>query len=101
MTAQPIRRPSNDLRALLIADPRRFAAFTAVVFLLTSIGLLAMPRTTFAWDTNSFSSASEPTLVTLTNRARATHGLKALRVDPKLTAIASSRSKDLIVRDYF
>jgi uncharacterized protein YkwD len=101
MTVQPARRPSNDLRALLIADPRRFAVLTAVVFLLTSIGLLAMPRTTFAWDTNSFSSASESTLVTLTNRARATHGLKALRVDSKLTAIARSRSKDMIVRNYF
>jgi uncharacterized protein YkwD len=102
MTVQfAARRPPRDLRATLVADPRRFAAMMAIAFILTSVGLLATPRTTLAWDNNSFSSASESTLVTLTNRARAQHGLKALKVDSKLTAIARSRSKDMIVRDYF
>jgi uncharacterized protein YkwD len=99
LSASP--RPSRDLRATLLADPRRFAAMTAIAFLLTSVGLLATPRTTLAWAANSFSSGSESTLVTLTNRARASHGLKALRVDSKLSAIARSRSKDMIVRNYF
>jgi uncharacterized protein YkwD len=102
MTVQSAaRRPPRDLRAFFLADPRRFAVMTAIAFLLTSIGLLAMPRTTLAWDVNSFSSSSESTLVMLTNRARASAGLKALKVDSKLTAIARSRSKDMIVRDYF
>jgi uncharacterized protein YkwD len=102
MTVQSAaRRPSRDLRSLLLADPRRFAAMTAIAFLLTSVGLLATPRTTLAWSVNSFSSSSESTLVTLTNRARAQHGLRALKVDSKLTAIARSRSKDMIVRNYF
>jgi uncharacterized protein YkwD len=99
LSASP--RPSRDLRSTLIDDPRRFAAMTAIAFLLTSVGLLATPRTTLAWAANSFSSGSESTLVTLTNRARASHGLKALRVDSKLSAIARSRSKDMIVRNYF
>jgi uncharacterized protein YkwD len=94
-------RPSPNLRSTLLADPRRFAAMMAIAFTLTSVGLLATPRTTFAWASNSFSSSSESTLVTLTNRARASHGLRALRVDSKLSAIARSRSKDMIVRDYF
>jgi uncharacterized protein YkwD len=102
MTVQSAaRRPSRDLRSIPFADPRRFAAMMAIAFILTSVGLLATPRTTLAWDNNSFSSASESTLVTLTNRARAQHNLRALKVDSKLTAIARSRSKDMIVRDYF
>ena len=102
MTVQSVpRRPPRNLRALLASDRRHFAVMTAIAFVLTSVGLLAMPRTTLAWDVNSFSSGSESTLVTLTNRARASHGLKALKVDSKLSAIARSRSKDMIVRDYF
>ena len=73
----------------------------AVAFLLTSVGLLAAPRTSLAWDVDSFSSGSESTLVSLTNQARASAGLRALKVDSKLTAIARSRSKDMIVRNYF
>jgi uncharacterized protein YkwD len=102
MTVQSAaRRPSRELRPMLLADPRRFAVMLAIAFILTSAGLLAMPRTSFAWDNNSFSSAAESTLVTLTNRARAQHGLRALKVDSKLTAIARSRSKDMVVRNYF
>ncbi len=95
------RRPSRDLRAFLRADPRRFVAMTAIAFVLTSVGLLAAPRTTLAWDTNSFSSASESQLVSLTNQARAAAGLKALKVDSTLASLARWRSKDMIVRDYF
>ena len=93
--------PARSLRDSILGEPRRVAAMVAIAFLLTSVGLLAAPRTTLAWDVNSFSSASESKLVTLTNQARAEYGLKALKVDSKLTAIARSRSKDMIVRNYF
>jgi uncharacterized protein YkwD len=98
---QPASRFAHGLRATFLADPRRLAAMTLVAFALTSVGLLATPRATLAWDTNSFSSASESKLVSLTNQSRAAAGLKALKVDAKLTSIARSRSKDMIVRDYF
>jgi uncharacterized protein YkwD len=88
-------------RAALTADPRRLAVMTILAFALTSIGLLATPRTTLAWDANTFSSSSEAKLVSLTNQARAAAGLRALKVDSKLTSIARSRSKDMIVRNYF
>jgi uncharacterized protein YkwD len=93
--------PARSLRAAFLVEPRRVAAMVAIAFILMSVGLLAAPRTTFAWDVNSFSSASESKLVSLTNQARAAAGLKALKVDSKLTAIARSRSKDMIVRNYF
>jgi uncharacterized protein YkwD len=102
MTVQSsARRSSRDLRSLVAADPRRLVAMTAIAFVLTSVGLLAAPRATLAWDANSFSSTSESQLVSLTNQARAAAGLKSLKVDSKLTAIARWRSKDMIVRHYF
>jgi uncharacterized protein YkwD len=73
----------------------------AVAFGLTSVGLLAAPATTLAWDSNTFSSTSEHQLVTLTNQARASAGLRSLRVDSTLTSIARWRSKDMIVHNYF
>src|SRR3954466_4985849 len=82
-------------------DPRRLSVLVAVAFGLTSIGVLALPRTTLAWDTNSFSSTAERQLVSLTNQARASAGLRALKVDSALSSIARWRSKDMIVRDYF
>jgi uncharacterized protein YkwD len=93
------RSPRDPAR--LIADARRFALLTLVAFVLTSIGVLAVPRIALGWDANSFSSASESKLVSLTNQARAAAGLRSLKVDSKLTAIARWRSKDMIVRDYF
>ena len=101
MTVSSASRPARDRRAALLADPRRLALMTLAAFVLTSVGLLATPRSAFAWDVNSFSSASESKLVSLTNQSRAAAGLKALKVDSKLTSIARSRSKDMIVRDYF
>ncbi|HEX5824104.1 MAG TPA: CAP domain-containing protein [Candidatus Limnocylindrales bacterium] len=91
----------SRIRAALTANPRRLAVMTMLAFALTSVGLLSTPRTTLAWDANAFSSASEAKLVSLTNQARAAAGRKALKVDSKLTAIARSRSKDMIVRNYF
>jgi uncharacterized protein YkwD len=88
-------------RTPLAAHPRRLAITTMLAFALTSVGLLAAPQATLAWDANSFSSASEAQLVSLTNQARAAAGLKALKVDSKLASIARWRSKDMITRNYF
>ena len=102
MTLAPYRSLNRSpFRAIFAVDPRRFAVMTMLAFALTSIGLLAAPRSTLAWDTNAFSSSSEAQLVSLTNQARASAGLRSLKVDSKLTAIARWRSKDMIVRDYF
>jgi len=80
---------------------RRWSMLTSVALVLTAAGLLAHPAPVLAWDGNSFSAADEQELVTLTNQARASAGLRALRVDSTLTSIARWRSKDMIVRDYF
>jgi len=100
MTASVLARPARDPQPS-VAGPHRLVAMILIAFALTSVGLLAAPRAALAWGTNSFSSDSESRLVSLTNQARAAHGLKALKVDSKLTAIARWRSKDMIVRDYF
>ena len=50
---------------------------------------------------NSFSSGSESQLITLQNQARASGGLKALKLDTALRTIARWRSKDMAQRDYF
>jgi uncharacterized protein YkwD len=82
-------------------DLRRFALGLAVAFAITAIGLLAHAGPTFAWDPSNFSSSSERELVGLTNQARASAGLRALKIDSTLTSIARWRSKDMIVNDYF
>jgi len=101
MSPATIASRSPRDRARLFADPRRFAVLTFVAFVLTSVGVLAVPPTALGWAANSFNSASESKLVSLTNQARAAAGLRALKVDSRLTSIARWRSKDMIVRDYF
>ncbi len=59
----------------------RTAGLIALVFALSSVIALAHPDTASAWDGGSFSSSSEQTLITLTNRSRAAAGLRALKVD--------------------
>jgi uncharacterized protein YkwD len=73
----------------------------AVAFALTAIGLLVAPTPAFAWSSNAFSSADESKLISLTNQARASAGLSALKVDSALTSIARWRSKDMSDRNYF
>jgi uncharacterized protein YkwD len=80
---------------------RRAPIAVAIAFAVSSIGLLAAPAPTFAWDAGAFSSASEQQLVALTNQSRANAGRRALRVDSALTSIARWRSKDMIDRNYF
>ena len=85
----------------LAASPRRTALAIVLLFGISSVFTFAVPSATFAWDTNSFSSSSAADLVALTNRSRASAGLKALRVDSTLASVARWRSKDMIQRDYF
>jgi uncharacterized protein YkwD len=79
----------------------RWTGLVAVAFGLSAFGLFATPGRVLGWDANSFSSAAESQLVALTNQARTSRGLPALKVDSALTSIARWRSKDMIVRDYF
>jgi uncharacterized protein YkwD len=94
------RRPIRFVRGLA-ASPRRTALAIALLFGASSVFTLAAPSETFAWDTNSFSYSSAADLVALTNRSRASAGLRALKVDSKLASVARWRSKDMIERNYF
>lgn len=106
MTLYPASRPAPPAPPApfvrrLVGDGRRLAIAASLAIAISSLGSLAAPAPAAAWDGGSFSSASEKQLVALTNRARASAGLPALRVDARLSAIARSRSKDMIVRGYF
>jgi uncharacterized protein YkwD len=79
----------------------RLALGLALAFAITAVGILASAGPTYAWSSGSFSSAAERELVSLTNQARASAGLRALRIDSTLTSIARWRSKDMIVKNYF
>ena len=73
----------------------------AAAFLATTVGVFALPASVAAWDASSFSAVAEAELLQLTNQARASAGLPALKLDSALTSIARWRSKDMIDRDYF
>jgi uncharacterized protein YkwD len=94
---QPMPAPARLPRAA----SRRLGLLAAFAFVASSVGLLVTPGSTLAWDANTFNSTSEQQLVALTNQARASAGLRTLKVDSTLTSIARSRSKDMIVRNYF
>ena len=80
---------------------RRFAAAVALAVTLSSSAGLFLAPVARAWDVNTFSSGSESQLITLQNQARASGGLKALKLDTALRTIARWRSKDMAQRDYF
>jgi uncharacterized protein YkwD len=80
---------------------RRLAGLVALVFALASILTLTHPGSTLAWGESAFSSSSEKELIALSNRSRASAGLRALRVDSTLSSVARWRSKDMIERGYF
>jgi hypothetical protein len=75
--------------------------FLALLIGLGSFASLAAPARVAAWSSGTFSSTSERELIALTNRSRASAGLRSLRVDSTLTSVARWRSKDMIERDYF
>src|SRR5262245_16146552 len=80
---------------------RRLALLLAGAMIAAGLAQLASASPTLAWDAGSFSSTSESLLAKLHNQARASAGLRALKIDATLRTIARSRSKDMIVRDYF
>lgn len=73
----------------------------AVALVATGAGLLALPGRVLGWSDGTFSAAAEQQLFGLTNQARASAGLPALRWDAKLAGIARWRSQDMATRDYF
>jgi uncharacterized protein YkwD len=81
--------------------PARVPIGLATLVAITSIAGLMHPRAALAWEEGAYSSASERQLVSLTNRSRASAGLRSLRVDTTLTSVARWRSRDMIERDYF
>ncbi len=95
-----VRRPTGSIRGPA-GSPRRTALAIALLFGISSVFTFAAPSETFAWGANSFSSSSAADLVALTNRSRASAGLKALKVDSRLAGVARWRSQDMIERDYF
>jgi uncharacterized protein YkwD len=95
------RRLASPSRWASLSPTRRLVLAVALLFTVTSLATFATPSRIFAWAPDSFSSSSESELVTLTNRARANAGLRALKVDSTLTSVARWRSEDMITRDYF
>ncbi len=80
---------------------RRMALAVALLFGITSAATLAAPVRSLAWDGSSYDSSAESELIALTNRARASAGLRGLKVDSTLHTVARWRSKDMIDNDYF
>ncbi|HET7677576.1 MAG TPA: CAP domain-containing protein [Candidatus Limnocylindrales bacterium] len=78
---------------------RRRRHLVAATTLLAALLLTA--ATVFAWAPNSFDSGAEVELLGYTNQARVSAGLRSLTMDSVLRSHARSRSKDMIVRDYF
>ncbi len=99
--ARSSARLASRIEWTLASPARRTVLAIALLFALSSVFVLAAPSATLAWGGDSFSSASESELVSLTNRSRANAGLKSLKVDSRLTSVARWRSKDMIERDYF
>lgn len=101
MTRSAVVRPRPARRDLARTPLARLATLVAGAFLVVTVGAFAAPAPVAAWDENAFSSAAERQLVSLTNQARASAGLRALKIDSTLTSVARWRSKDMIKRDYF
>ena len=95
----PSRAPLAPVRR-----QRRVAHLAAIAALLIAV---AFPATVLAgddggsWLPGTFSSTDEALLLKLTNNARASAGLKALKVSSELASRARWRSKDMAVKDYF
>ncbi len=83
------------------AVPVHLALMLAFTLVSTGAGLLALPGRVLGWSDGTFSAAAEQQLFGLTNQARASAGLPALRWDSTLAGIARWRSQDMATRDYF
>jgi hypothetical protein len=73
----------------------------AFALVATGAGLLGLPGRVLGWSDGTFSAAAEQQLFGLTNQARTSAGLPALRWDSTLAGIARWRSQDMATRNYF
>jgi uncharacterized protein YkwD len=73
----------------------------ALAFAASSLLTIVGAAPALGWDGDSFSTASEQQLLSLTNGARSAAGLPALHWDGALASIARWRSEDMIDRDFF
>ncbi len=80
---------------------RRATILLLVAFAIGALGVFALPREALGWSANAFDAGSEQELLALTNQARASAGLRAVRWDATLGSIARYRSQDMIERNYF
>jgi uncharacterized protein YkwD len=103
--AEPVARTGQSIsgatRRSAARGRHRLSLLVVIAFAASSIGIMALPATTFGWSANAFNSASERQLQALTNRSRSSAGRKTLRWDSALASIARWRSKDMITRNYF
>jgi uncharacterized protein YkwD len=76
----------------------RVAGSIVAVGWLLWVGLAG---TALAWSPTTFDSGSEQRLFELLNQARVQAGRSAVHWDAVLASVARSRSRDMIVRDYF
>jgi uncharacterized protein YkwD len=96
-----IQPAATHLRALARLASRRVVAVVALAVALSSAGGLFLAPIARGWEVNSFSGGSESQLIALQNQARASGGLRTLKLDTALRSIARWRSKDMVARDYF
>jgi uncharacterized protein YkwD len=84
---------------------RRLAtiAFAAILgaAIAAPVGATATTTSTTTTVDDATLTAAESAMVTALNADRAAHGLIAVRVDPRLMAIARARSDDMVAHDYF
>ena len=88
-------------RPALHRATRRVAVAVALAVAVSSSAGLYLAPVVRGWDENTVSSGSESQLITLQNQARASGGLRTLKLDTALRTIARWRSKDMAQRDYF
>lgn len=96
-----IQPAATHLRALARLASRRVAVVVALAVTLSSGSGLFLAPVARGWEVNSFSGGSESQLIALQNQARASGGLRTLKLDTALRTIARWRSKDMVTRDYF
>ena len=79
---------------------RRRGLYAPLTVLFAFVLTAANPGLVFAWNNLSFSSTEEDHMITLTNQARASNGLKALIEDGTLTQVARQRAKYIYDNEY-
>ncbi len=92
---------TSHLRAIARVAPRRVAVVVALAVALSSAGGLFLAPVARGWEVDSFSGGSESQLISQQNQARASGGLRTLKLDTALRTIARWRSRDMVERDYF